>query len=171
MNLILLLLACGSGDGDSDDVGTTEACGDVDGPGTDTGNIPNILGNWTSSFATAFYDDGTCAVEGLNQSSESWIGAFELVGSPTSSFYVTFADRPDERFWGSLDPMGGISLTGEHDHPGGRMIGHFGGIVLHDQYLDTDVIEGAAVLAMDVDGDLLVDCSVRGSWKAYKSGV
>lgn len=171
MNLLLLLLACGKGDGDSTAETSDDACGDVDGPGTDTGNVPNILGNWTSSFATAFYDDGTCAVEGLNQSSETWIGSFEVVGSPSSTFYIAFRDRPDERFWGSMDAFGGISLTGEHDHPGGRMIAHFGGLVYHDPYVDTDVMDGSAVLAMDVDDDQEVDCNVKGSWKAYKSGV
>jgi hypothetical protein len=167
---LLLLAACGPGKDDDSVAVVDDACGDVDGPGTDTGNIPNILGYWTSTFGSEFYEDGTCAVGGLTQESETWIGAFEIRGNP-DTFYATFGSRPDERFWGGIDAMGGSTMTGQHHHAEGTMYAQFGGLLFHDQYTDRDVVEGAALLGMDVDEDAVIDCTVKGSWKANKSGV
>jgi hypothetical protein len=169
--LLLHLVACGHHSDDSSGTSDEAACGDIDGPGNDTGDVPNLLGVWTSSFAQAFYDDGTCAVANLTQTSETWISAFEVVGSPSSSFYLTYNDRDDERFWGAIDPFGGVTYTGLHHHAEGTMYAQFGGLLYHDQYIDRDVIDGAAFLGLDVDGDAVIDCGVKGSWKATKSGV
>ena len=172
MNLLLLFLgaAC-AGPKDDSTTAATDACGDVDGPGTDTGNIPNLLGFWSSSYGAEFYDDGTCAVENLTRDSESWIGSFEVVGSPSSSFYLTFSDRPDEKYWGALDPNGGVTFTGSHDHSAGTLYASFGGLAFHDQYQDRDNIVGSSVFGMDTNQDAIIDCTVKGSWNAYKSGV
>ncbi len=171
MTLLLFLLGAACA-GSKDDSTTSAAdCGDLDGPGTDTGNIPNISGFWTSSFASEFYEDGTCAVENLTRDSESWIGSFEVVGSPTSSFYLVYADRPDEKYWGAMDVNGGISFTGTHDHSAGALYASFGGLTFHDKYQDRDTILGSATFGLDTDADTLIDCTVKGSWNAYKSGV
>lgn len=172
MTLLLLSVLAGCAGGKDDSAtATNDACGDVDGPGTDTGNIPNVLGFWSSSYASEFFDDGTCAVENLTRDSETWIGSFELVGSPSSAFYISFSDRPDEKYWGALDPQGGISFTGQHDHSAGTMYVSFSGLLFHDQYQDRDNILGIAVFGLDTNDDQVIDCTVKGSWNAYKSGV
>lgn len=165
----LLLGACAKPTDDS--VGAGDACGDVDGSGHDTGNIPNLLGYWSSTFGAEFYDDGTCAIEDLTRDSETWIGAFQIVGSPSSSFYLSFADREDEKFWGAIDDFGGLTFTGEHHHASGTMYAQFSGLLYHDQYQDRDIISGASFFGMDTNTDTVIDCGVKGSWNAYKSGV
>ena len=47
---VVLTLGCSSGQ----DSGGDDDCfsGDIDGIGTDTGNIPQLYGNWTTTFGT-----------------------------------------------------------------------------------------------------------------------
>jgi hypothetical protein len=166
--LVLLgLLACAGPSGDS--AAPSAECGDIDGAGTDTGDVPNVLGNWTSSFAQNFYDDD-CSTGNLDETSESWIGSFELDGRAPDALYLTFG-RTDERYWGAMDKNGGISLSGQHVHSEGTLYAQFGGLVYHDQYQDRDTIDGSAFLGLDTDGDGNIDCRAKGSWKAYKSGL
>lgn len=167
--MILFLLACTGGADDSAPSDAT-ACGDPDGFGGDTGDIPNVLGNWTSSFAQNFYDDD-CATDNLDQETEGWIGSFELDGRAPDALYLEFLANDTERFWGAMDQNGGITISGQHTHSEGTMYAQFGGLVYHDQYQDRDVIDGSAMLGLDVDGDALIDCKAKGSWKAIKSGL
>jgi hypothetical protein len=56
--LLASLVSCGGGE----DTGPTEiivsTCGDIDGyDGGDTGNIPDVVGSWTSAFAYSISDD------------------------------------------------------------------------------------------------------------------
>ena len=170
MILVLSLVACGHGDETGLGV-DANVCGDLDGPGGDTGDIPNLLGHWTSAFGQVFYDEGICDLSNLSQTSESWIGSGQVDGSVTTNFLLTYDDAPDEQFWGAMDPNGGITFTGQHTHSQGTMYAHFSGLFYHDQYLDRDIIDGAAFLGMDTNGDAVLDCGVKGSWLAYKSGV
>lgn len=165
--LVALLTACAGPGGET---GAEAAeCGDPDGFGTDTGDVPNVLGNWTSSFAQNFYDDD-CTAAGFNASSEDWIGSFELDGRAPDALYMSFGST-DERYWGAMDQSGGITLAGQHVHAEGTIYAQFGGLVYHDQYQDRDTIDGAGFLGLDVDGDGKIDCRAKGSWKAYKSGL
>ena len=166
--LMLLFLAC---TGAEDDTASEEAaeCGDPDGFGTDTGNLPSVLGNWTSTFAQNFYDDD-CSTDNLDAGSESWIGSFELDGRAPDALYMTFGRTP-ERYWGAMDQNGGITLSGQHEHPEGTLYAQFGGLVYHEQYQDRDMIDGSAFLGLDTDGDGEIDCRAKGSWKAFKSGL
>ena len=168
--LSLFLAACG---GDSLDSGASaETCGDVDGPsGADTGNVPDVNGAWTSTFAQNYYDDD-CTAANLSATSEAWIGALEVLGTP-ESLYVYFgsADRPTtDRFWGALDPYGGITFTGRKDHPAGALHVQFGGLVYDDPNRGRPTIRGSAFLGLDADQDGDIDCGARGSWTAFKSG-
>lgn len=166
---LLLLLACGKGGDDSGATVDGEACGDPDASGTDTGNIPDLNGDWTSMFAQDFFEEA-CSADNLTQTSETWIGSFQVSGSYVNGFQLLFGDNPDERFLGALDPFGGVTFTGIHQHSAGAMYANFSGLVYHDQYTDRDVIEGAATLGLDADGDARIDCLAKGSWKAFKSG-
>ncbi|MDP2316202.1 MAG: hypothetical protein Q8P41_25110 [Pseudomonadota bacterium] len=167
ISILLALLAC---TGAPTDTGATASeCGDPDGFGTDTGDIPNVLGNWTSQFALNFYDDD-CSTENLDADSESWIGSFELDGRAPDALYMSFGSSA-ERYWGAMDQNGGMTLAGQHVHPEGTLYAQFGGLVYRDQYQDRDVIDGSAFLGLDVDADGVIDCRAKGSWKAYKSGL
>ena len=62
--LLLVTASCGKGDDDSSNDAsasagmTAEECGDIDGNGGDSGDVPNILGAWNASFASIVYDGG-----------------------------------------------------------------------------------------------------------------
>ncbi len=161
------LQACAGGAGESGVV--VDDCGDVDGDGTDTGDVPDLAGSWTTSFAQDFYDD-TCSADNLDQTSESWISAMQVQGSVPSLAMYFGTERGDEQFYGMVDRNGGVTFAGEHAHPSGTMHAQFGGLAHHDQYLDRDVIDGSAFLGLDTDGDGAIDCYAKGSWKAIKSG-
>lgn len=166
--ILALLLGCAGEPGD--DTGPAEdVCGDPDGSGTDTGDIPNVLGAWTSTFAQNFYDDD-CSTGNLNEDSEGWIGAFTLDGRAPDALYLEF-NSADERYWGAMDRHGGVTFAGQHTHSEGTLHVQLGGLVYRDQYQDRDVIDGAAFLGLDTDGDGAIDCRAKGSWKAFKSGL
>ena len=168
MTLLSLLLACAGG---ADDTGSAadDACGDIDGAGTDTGNVPNVLGNWTSTFGQNFYDDD-CSATSLSASSETWIGSFTVDGRAPDALYLEFGDD-GERFWGAMDSQGGITFAGAHAHEAGTLHVQFGGLVYEDATLGRDIVDGAAFLGLDADGDGTIDCRAKGSWKAIKSGL
>lgn len=168
--LFSLLMSCGGKDDSA--TSTTSTCGDPDGSGTDTGNIPDLSGDWTSSFALEYYTD-TCTAENFNQTSETWIGSLTVGGSAPDDLYIYFdstVTSDTEYFFGAVDRHGGVSFSGPHAHAAGTVYAQFGGLVYHDQYLDRDVIEGSAFLGLDVDDDGLIDCYAKGSWTARKSG-
>lgn len=168
--LLALLVGCGKGADDSSGAADDDTCGDPDGPGGDTGDVPSLLGAWTSSFAQDFYDD-SCTADNLGQTTEGWIGAFTVTGSVENGFLLEFTQTDDEKYYGRMDPFGGVTFSGLHTHSAGPMYAQFGGIVYHDPYTDRDVIEGAATLGLDADGDAQIDCLAKGSWKAFKSGL
>jgi hypothetical protein len=170
--LLLPLLAGCSSDATDSTADLGDACGDIDGPGTDTGDVPNVAGSWTSQFATNYYDDD-CTAANLSATSETWIGAFTVSGAVPDAVYVYWGPRDNptsERFWGAMDPRGGLSFSGLRDHPAGTLHTQFGGLVYDDPVAGRTVIRGSAFLGLDADGDGLIDCSARGSWNAFKSG-
>lgn len=164
---LLLLVSCTAGSGDT--AGTASTCGDPDGFGTDTGDLPNMLGNWTTAtFATSYYDDD-CSTDNLDAESEDWIGAFEIDGRAPDALYLQFLNAP-ERFWGAMDQNGGITFSAAHAHSAGTLYVQLGGLVYHDKYQDRDTIDGFAFLGLDTDNDGTIDCRGKADWKAYKSG-
>lgn len=159
------VFACDGG-GESGDSVALE-CGDPDGDGGDTGNIPNVAGDWTSSFAAAYWDDNCTASD--FDSTRSWIGAFTVAGA-YNSYVADFHDNPDDEFPAAVDRRGGFTMSGEHVHEAGLIYANFSGLV----YTDTsgrDKIDGNAFLGLDVNDDTTIDCFARGSWTAYKSGL
>lgn len=165
--IAMVLVGCAAGPDDS--VNDASSCGDVDGEGTDTGNVPDMAGSWTTSFGQESYTD-TCSASDLSQTSETWIGAMQVSGSVPSLAMYFGTERTDEMYYGMVDRNGGVTFSGTHDHPSGTLYAQFGGLAYHDQYLDRDVVDGNAFLGLDADGDGLIDCAARGSWVARKSG-
>ncbi len=163
-----LLVGCKGG---ADESGATsgDECGDVDGDGTDTGNVPDMAGSWSITFGSAFFDSNCSA--GLSQTTEStWITAMQVQGSvPSLSMYFG-TTRGDEIFYGMVDRNGGVTFSGTHAHTAGTVYAQFGGLAYHDQYQDRDVIDGSVFLGLDADYDGTIDCSAKASWVAFKSG-
>jgi hypothetical protein len=158
----------------SDESATEVSC---DEPENSTYQGPNLLGAWTSTFASNYYDS-ICNVDDFNQSSESWLGGVMNVdGSAPINLYMYFdieQEDDTEVFYGAVDKNGGVSFSGTHAHLAGTVYAQFGGLAYHDALQDQDVIVGSAFLGMDVaaggepDGE--IDCYARGSWTARKSG-
>lgn len=169
--MLLLLLACHA----RQESAAAETCEPTNDP---TYEGPNLLGAWTSTFGTNYYDT-ICNVAGFSQTSETWInGAITVDGSAPNNLYMYFdIEQADdtELFYGAIDKNGGVSFAGTHDHPEGTLYAQFGGLAYHDDLLDNEVIVGSAFLGMDVaDGgepDGVIDCYARGSWNVRKSGM
>jgi hypothetical protein len=162
----LLLPACTGAIDDSGAV--SEECGDPDGAGgTDTGNIPNVAGSWTSTFA-AYWDDN-CTASGFDSESETWVGSFKIEGA-YPSYRAEYNNLPDNRFEVAVDTRGGLTMTGEVEREPGTVYAQFGGLV-YTGSTDRDRIEGSAFLGLDVDHDQKIDCTARASWVANKSGL
>ena len=167
MLLPLLLLACFGGPDES--AGPSESCPD---PQAASWPGPNLLGGWTSSYGQNF-SDGICNVEGFSEVDQPWISAFTVDGSVPSNFYLYFdleQTGDTELFTGAGDRNGGVSFSGQHVVSAGTVYAQFGGFAYHDPLRDRDTIVGAAYLGLDQDGDAAIDCYVRGSWTAFKSG-
>lgn len=155
-----LLLACTSPDSGTE---TAADCGGY----VDYSQLPQITGEWTTSFAQEYYDS-TCDVDDFTSSSETWIGAFTISGSPPNALYGTFIGN--EQLKGAWDAFGGVTFSGTHKHTQGTLYVNFTGLVYLDQYLqDRVTIDGSAFLGLDVDADEKIDCYARGSWDAKKS--
>ena len=167
--LLPLLVACKDEVESGEAFECTEQCGDIDGEGLDTGDIPNILGNWTSSFATEWFDE-TCELTDLNQTSESWfMGAMRVGGYAPDGLYAVF-DDDSERFVGAMNSWGGVMFSGRHMHKSDHEVHlSFGGLLYDDKYRGLTVIEGFAYIGVDLTDDGDIDCDARGTWKATKS--
>ena len=160
-----LLGGCAAGNDESG--AGLDGCGDVDGDGTDTGNVPDMAGSWSTQF---YYDENNDSCNGISSDTETWIGAMQVQGSvPSLSMYFG-TERGDETFYGMVDRNGGVTFSGTHAHPAGTEHAQFGGLAYHDQYLDVDVIDGSLFIGLDGDGDGAIDCTVKGAWIARKSG-
>lgn len=162
----LLLPACFGGDKDQET--GASSCGDLDGSGGETGDLPDITGFWTATFGTrAFYDD--CDVAGLSQDDMDWLNGsvIEVKGTPPDNIA---ADIDDERFYGLENDYGGVSFTGVHEQGGYSLVATFGGLLYNNVHLDHTRIDGGAFIGVDLDGDGSIDCGLRGDFSANRSG-
>jgi hypothetical protein len=169
-----LWLACG-GDEETGGGQETESCGDLDGDGTDSGDIPDVLGSWSAyEYGVAAYIPG-CAITGADQESEDeWIDTLNVEGRVPDGLYAWFGveeARDQEYFYGALDPRGGITFTGTHADAAGTVYANFSGLVFMDTALNKNVIRGSATVAYDVDDDAVIDCYNVASWSVNKAGL
>ncbi len=167
--LILATLLLGACDASLDDSAAgSEACGDPDGGGTDTGNIPNVAGSWTSTFP--LYWDDNCTATGFDETTETWVGSFTIEGA-YPNYRAAFNNLPDDAFELALDARGGLTMTGQLEREPGTLYAQFGGLVYRDT-TDRDGIDGSAFFGLDVSpADQQIDCYARASWSANKSGL
>jgi len=154
--------------GDGDDC----HCGDPDGDGTDTGDIPDLWGDWTTNFGSQEFIE-TCGIEDLSPASETWINnaAMQIGGYVPDGLYAFFGDDDEERFYGVVSSHGSVGFSGRHMRRDGYEA-HvaFGGLAYHDVYRERDVIEGFGFMGIDLNADGAIECEARGEFTARKSG-
>ena len=172
--LLVAGLACGCHGNDETGSGQDPECncGDPDGNGTDTGDIPDLWGAWTTSFGNQLYFDD-CGIADLSDTSETWINnaAMHIGGYAPDGFYAYFGSEDDERFQGIVSQYGGVSFSGPHARRDGyTAYVAFGGLAFHDEYRDRDMIEGFCYMGLDLNDDGAIECRARGEFTAYKSG-
>ena len=165
-------LSCKGGGDSAEELDPLAICGDVDGEGDDTGDVPNVLGKWTVTFATNLYDDGACEVSGLEADDWTWInGYMEIDGRIPDSLYATFDGVEEDRFWGLENHLGGIVFTGIKEKGGHVLYVSVGGHLYEQPAVDRDEIRGFGYIGVDKDGaDAVIDCWIQGDFKATKSG-
>ena len=167
MTILLFLLGCKGSDIDS---AVCPSLGDIDGPGTDTGNIPDMYGNWTTTFGSrAFYND--CNVTNFSFDAMEWINgaAMEVGGRLPDRLEATFTLN-EGVFQGMVSDYGGVTFAGKTTVRALDVYVRFGGL----PFVNNDgrsEIDGFAFMGLDEDGDGTIDCGMRGDFNARKSGA
>jgi hypothetical protein len=152
--------------------GSADECGDVDGAGGDTGDVPNILGSWSASFATQVFNDSGCSVPGLAASDmQAFLdGAMRIDGRVPDRLFVTF-NNAEERYFGIENNQGGVVFTGNKTFGGHELYVSLGGLLYTQGQLDRDEIRGYGYIGVDLDGaDNSIDCWLQGDFLAIRSG-
>ena len=164
--LPLCLVSCGN-DGGVDSGPVDPECGDLDGDGTDTGNLPNVLGSWTVTFGKWYFSE-SCDLQ--DSELKDWLnGAMQIKGIAPDGLYAKLGNS-EERFYGLEATHGGIVFSGQHQSDlYGALRASFGGLVYYDAYREKNVIEGFGFVGVDTIGDGEIDCPVRGDFTAFKS--
>ena len=172
--LALVAAGCGSPSIGTDTslAGGSDACGDPDGSGGDTGDVPNILGKWTATFGQYVYDSAACTVEGLQQDDMTWLnGAMDIAGRIPDQLYAYFDGDDSERFFGLEASTGGVVFSGTHEQDGHTLYTSFGGLLYQVPQVERNEIRGFGYIGVDIDSaDGAIDCWIQGDFIAKKSG-
>lgn len=164
---LLVLTACGGG-AESTAPPATTACGDVDGSGGDTGDVPDVLGAWTASFASSLSEDG-CALSGTLTENFGFLNQpFDIAGAAPYSLRLEPSGL-DDTFYGNESATGGLVFSGQTDASQGLLNIAFGGLLYTDPYTGRTMWEGMVFLGVDQNKDGGIDCTIRGDWTAIRS--
>lgn len=170
MSLLPLLALVSCETPDSSSGAPAAACGDPDGSGGDTGDLPSFTGTWNTALANEYWDDNCTAADFDQNSEQYWTTSMEVSGSAPDGLKSEMGGNPDELFLGKVDRYGGFTMSGRHDHGAGDLYAQFGGLTYRDESLGFDAIRGSAFFGLDVEPpDGSIDCYARASWHAYKS--
>jgi hypothetical protein len=164
--LLLLLGSCGKED--AVDTGPFDPeCGDLDGNGTDTGDLPDVLGSWTVTFGKWYFAEA-CGLD--DDELKEWVnGAMQIKGRAPHDLYAQFGNS-EEHFYGLESGHGGLVFSGQHESAlYGTVRASMGGHVYYDVYRERTVIEGFGFVGVDSTGDGEIDCPARGDFTAFKS--
>ena len=164
------LLLCASGCGKNLDSADECFTGDIDGIGTDTGNIPQLYGSWTTTFASrSFYDE--CDIEGLGRNEFDWLsgGAMEI-GGRVDDVDVTFSGASEANLKAMMSSYGGVTISGRYTFRGEELHIAMGGLLFENTQLDLTELEGHVYMGIDTNGDGSVDCGIMGDFNAKSSG-
>ena len=109
----LLLVAGCFGKGEDTSPGDDSECGDIDGSGGETGDVPDIRGGWTSTFGLYEFYDG-CDITGLKQDDMDWINgaSLDIDGRIPDNLTLIFSRTPEEVFYGLESIHGGVVFAG-----------------------------------------------------------
>ncbi len=164
----LSLLACGPSD--SGDTGPVDPlwCGDVDADGHETGDVPNVLGDYQGSVGVNFYKDN-CGLSGLDEGSIGFLnGDLSIEGfAPDGLDMILRGDRTNQ-LHGVISPTGGINLVGRRPTAWGVMNLSVGGLLYGDVYIDQDYLQGFVYVGLDLENDRVIDCDIWSDWRAFK---
>ncbi len=176
--VIALAIGCGKDEGSSestaDAVANEAACGDIDGEGGDTGDVPNILGAWTATFGSYLYDGGACTVDGLEAADmKAWMdGIMVIDGRVPDMLYANFNSVESDRFFGLENGNGGVVFTGTKEFAGHVLYVSVGGLLYTQPQVERDEIRGFGYIGVDLNGeDTVIDCWLQGDFRAIRSGV
>lgn len=164
--LLCMMVGCSGGqDSASDDCFS----GDIDGIGTDTGDLPALYGNWTTTFGSrSFHDE--CNIEGLDRNDFDWLngGAMEI-GGRLDDVDVTFAGTQDSDLKATMSSFGGVTISGRYTFRGQELHIAMGGLLFENTQLTITELEGHAYMGIDLNGDGSIDCGIMGDFNAKKS--
>ena len=164
---LFLWLGC-AGSGDS--AAECEFNGDIDGLGTDTGNLPQLFGSWTTTFGSrSFYDE--CEIEGLGRNDFDWLnGGAMQIGGRLDNVEVSLASAPDAILWATMSSQGAVTISGQHTFRGQVLHIAIGGLLFDNLQLNLTELEGHAYMGIDVNDDGYIDCGILGDFNAKASG-
>lgn len=167
--IALSLFLLGGCAGEDDPTDASVDCGDVDGNGGDTGDVPPLLGDWTSNYGQAFLD-GNCRGEDVPKALLDFLEQPSLLeGSVPNAVRLTFADNQELTLRGSTGKEGAMAMSGVI--PAGGVLLHtaIGGMVYEDA-AGRVRWDGGIFIGADLNDDTIIDCEYRADWKARKSG-
>jgi len=166
MIFFLFALACNGGSGDT---ANGDCSSDIDGLGTDTGNLPELYGNYTTTFGTrAFYED--CEIEGLNRADMDWInGGAMQIGGRLDAPEASLASAPEAELFVAMSVDGGVNISGIYLFRGNELHISMGGLLFDNTQLNRVEIEGYAFFGVDKNGDGSIDCGLSGDFNAKRS--
>ena len=164
-----LILFAGCKKDDSEETGLDALCGDIDGQGGDTGDIPNVLGLWSAQFALNMFDENC---NDIDKSAVSYLtGPIEVSGYVPDGLRLDFGSNSDRRLRGILSTTGGVTFAGQIDQAHGTLHIAVGGLLYEDNSMGgRTVINGAVFVGVDTNKDGQIDCDMRGDWIGFKSG-
>ena len=164
-----LLILGGCNKGGSDETGLDALCGDIDGDGGDTGNVPGILGQWTGQFALNLFDENC---NDIGKSNVAYLtGPLEISGYVPDGLRLDFGGDKDRRLRGALSTTGGAGFAGQIEQSQGIFNVSLGGLLYEDTGMGgRAVLNGAVYVGVDINSDGQIDCDLRGDWIGFKSG-
>ncbi len=163
----VLWLACGGGNDSADGC---DFNGDIDGLGTDTGNIPQLFASWTTTFGSrSFYDE--CEIEGLGRNDFTWLnGGAMQIGGRLDNVEVSLASAPDATLFATMSSQGAVTISGLHTYRGHVLHIALGGLLFDNLQLNLIELEGHGYIGIDVNDDGYIDCGIMGDFNAKASG-
>lgn len=166
ISLLLLLFACA---GKSVDTADCTVTADIDGIGSDTGNLPDLFGNYSTTFGSrASYDE--CGVEDISITDLDWISPGAMsIGGRIDDVEVSFAGAPDADLTAIMSEHGSVAISGRFDFRGQELHIALGGLLFENVQTERVEIEGYGFLGMDTNNDGSIDCGLSGDFNAKRS--
>ena len=155
--------------GNATDTAGCLASGDIDGIGSDTGDLPDLFGNYTTTFGTrSFYDE--CSVEGISRNELEWInGGAMSIGGRLEDVDVSLGAAPEADLTALMSEHGSVTISGRYTYRGEELHISLGGLLFENTQLDRIEIEGHGFLGMDTNDDGQIDCGLMGDFNAKRS--